>query len=221
MPCVVRSPSHGPCRPRECKKRQETGKKLLAAPVADALACFATTTRWNGSGPLGWSHPSSRRRKNTLTSLAADMSHWPAADQGDLSSDDKGPSASFRRRGPRRPPPKPPPRFDCAGKARARTRPLDAVERDFQRVARCPTWKCSTFERRLCRRNDPGGRFRQGGEAPLRVERTGSTPRARTSGAALQLDPSRRSRSVFADGLLERNRRLVVNARPGGYRGRA
>src|SRR5437016_10749825 len=39
----------------------------------------------------------------------------------------------------------------------------------------------------------PGGRFRKGGEAPLRVERTGSTPRVRPSGAALQLDPSHRS----------------------------
>src|SRR5882724_11072190 len=35
----------------------------------------------------------------------------------------------------------------------------------------------------------PGGRLRQGGEAPLRLERTGSTPRARTSGTASQLDP--------------------------------
>src|SRR5438046_1580034 len=40
---------------------------------------------------------------------------------------------------------------------------------------------------------NPGGRFRKGGEAPLRVERTGSTPRVRPSGAALQLDPSHRS----------------------------
>src|SRR6266700_2046964 len=39
----------------------------------------------------------------------------------------------------------------------------------------------------------PGGRFRKGGEAPLRVERTGSTPRVGPSGAALQLDPSHRS----------------------------
>src|SRR5437867_5370761 len=39
----------------------------------------------------------------------------------------------------------------------------------------------------------PGGRFRKGGAAPLRVERTGSTPRVRPSGAALQLDPSPRS----------------------------
>src|SRR5213594_450765 len=35
----------------------------------------------------------------------------------------------------------------------------------------------------------PGGRFRKGGEAPLRVERTGSTPRVRPSGAASPLDP--------------------------------
>src|SRR6266571_2185347 len=34
---------------------------------------------------------------------------------------------------------------------------------------------------------NPGGRFRKGGEAPLRVERTGSTPRVRPSGAALLL----------------------------------
>src|SRR6266568_3041548 len=39
----------------------------------------------------------------------------------------------------------------------------------------------------------PGGRFRKGGEAPLRVERTGSTPRVRPSGATLQRDPSHRS----------------------------
>src|SRR5213593_3377986 len=38
-----------------------------------------------------------------------------------------------------------------------------------------------------------GGRFRKGGEAPLRVERTGRTPRVRPSGAALQLGPSHRS----------------------------
>src|SRR5438093_8207373 len=38
----------------------------------------------------------------------------------------------------------------------------------------------------------PGGRFRKGGEAPLRVERTGSTPRVRPSGAASQLDPFER-----------------------------
>src|SRR6266498_3645297 len=40
---------------------------------------------------------------------------------------------------------------------------------------------------------NPGGEVRKGGEAPLRVERTGSTPRVRPSGAALQLDPSHRS----------------------------
>src|SRR5262249_30141919 len=37
----------------------------------------------------------------------------------------------------------------------------------------------------------PGGRFRKGGEAPLRVA---STPRVRLSGAALQLGASHRSR---------------------------
>src|SRR5213594_565159 len=42
-----------------------------------------------------------------------------------------------------------------------------------------------------------GGRVRKGGEAPLRVERTGSTPRVRPSVAASQLDPSHRSRLVF------------------------
>src|SRR5437667_8688499 len=47
----------------------------------------------------------------------------------------------------------------------------------------------------------PGGRFRKGGEAPLRVERTGSTPRVRPSGAALQLDPSPRSSDAGADGI--------------------
>ena len=40
----------------------------------------------------------------------------------------------------------------------------------------------------------PGGRFRKGGEAPLRVK---STPRVRPSGAALQLDPSHRSRQAL------------------------
>src|SRR5436309_1894333 len=40
---------------------------------------------------------------------------------------------------------------------------------------------------------NPGGRFRKGGEAPLRVERAESTPRVRPSGAALQLAPSHRS----------------------------
>src|SRR5213594_945162 len=40
----------------------------------------------------------------------------------------------------------------------------------------------------------PGGRVRKGGEAPLRVERTESTPRVRPSGAALQMDPSHRSK---------------------------
>src|SRR5881296_49169 len=48
---------------------------------------------------------------------------------------------------------------------------------------------------------NPGGRFRKGGEAPLRVERTGSTPRVRPSGAALQLGPSHRSDPVFSDRL--------------------
>src|SRR5207247_3287176 len=47
----------------------------------------------------------------------------------------------------------------------------------------------------------PGGRLRKGGEAPLRVERTESTPRVRPSGAASQLDPSHRSsRSVSPTG---------------------
>src|SRR6266478_2950918 len=50
----------------------------------------------------------------------------------------------------------------------------------------------------------PGGRVRKGGEAPLRVERTGSTPRVRPSGAALQLDPSHRSSQGFSDRLLAR-----------------
>src|SRR5437867_9295458 len=45
----------------------------------------------------------------------------------------------------------------------------------------------------------PGGRFRKGGEAPLRVERTGSTPRVRPSGAASQLDPSHHSSEAFSD----------------------
>src|SRR5207247_5888988 len=45
---------------------------------------------------------------------------------------------------------------------------------------------------------NPGGRVRQGGEAPLRVERTRSTPRVRPSGAALQLDPSHRSDQGFS-----------------------
>src|SRR2546426_3788089 len=49
---------------------------------------------------------------------------------------------------------------------------------------------------------NPGGEVRKGGEAPLRVERTGSTPRVRPSGAALQLDPSHRSSQGFSDRLL-------------------
>src|SRR6266540_584658 len=51
---------------------------------------------------------------------------------------------------------------------------------------------------------NPGGRFRKGGEAPRRVERTESTPRVQPSGAALQLDPSHRSGSGFSDRLLSR-----------------
>src|SRR6266545_6439022 len=68
-------------------------------------------------------------------------------------SDEKGPSASFHRRGPRRPPPKPPPGIGCAGEARARTGPFNAGPCESSFVARLPTWKCSAFERRLCRRN--------------------------------------------------------------------
>src|SRR5437773_11181990 len=49
---------------------------------------------------------------------------------------------------------------------------------------------------------NPGGRFRKGGEAPLRAERTESTPRVRPSGAALQLDPSHRSSQGLSDGLV-------------------
>src|SRR6266542_1800597 len=45
----------------------------------------------------------------------------------------------------------------------------------------------------------PGGRFRKGGEAPLRVERTESMPRVRPSGAALPLDPSHSSSPTFSD----------------------
>src|SRR5713101_3290486 len=37
-------------------------------------------------------------------------------------------------------------------------------------------------------------------DGPLRVERTGSTPRVRPSGAALQLDPSPRSSDAGAEG---------------------
>src|SRR5437867_7544613 len=39
----------------------------------------------------------------------------------------------------------------------------------------------------------PGARFPEGGEAPLRVERTGSTPRVQPSGAASKLTSSHRS----------------------------
>src|SRR2546425_6454065 len=56
----------------------------------------------------------------------------------------------------------------------------------------------------------PGG-SRKGGEAPLRVERTESTPRVRPSGAALQLDPSHRSSSTFSARLLGAH---VLGARP-------
>src|SRR5882724_12721515 len=44
---------------------------------------------------------------------------------------------------------------------------------------------------------NPRGEVRKGGEAPLPAERAGSTPRVRPSGAALQLDPSHRSRQGF------------------------
>src|SRR6266542_2442170 len=62
---------------------------------------------------------------------------------------EEGPSASFHRRGPRRPPPKPPPGIGCAGEARARTGPFNAVPCESSCVARLPTWICSTFGRRL------------------------------------------------------------------------
>src|SRR5947199_583185 len=47
----------------------------------------------------------------------------------------------------------------------------------------------------------PGGRFRKGGEAPRRVQRTGSTPRVRPSGAArlLQGRPALSGRAGDAD----------------------
>src|SRR5207247_1182675 len=72
----------------------------------------------------------------------------------------------FYRRGPRRPPPKPPPGIGCAGEARARTGTLNAVLCDFRSVGHSWTWKCSTFERRLCRRNDSWGEGSEGGRSP-------------------------------------------------------
>src|SRR5438093_1560124 len=81
-------------------------------------------------------------------------------------SDDKGPSAAFYRRGPRRPPPKPPPGIGCAGEARARSGTFNAVLCDFRSVGHSWTWKCSTFERRLCRRNDFWGEVSEGGRSP-------------------------------------------------------
>src|SRR5207247_935937 len=72
----------------------------------------------------------------------------------------------FYRRGPRRPPPKPPPGIGCAGEARARSGTLNAVLCDFRSVGHSWTWKCSTFERRLCRRNDFWGEGSEGGRSP-------------------------------------------------------
>src|SRR5437879_7366520 len=61
---------------------------------------------------------------------------------------------------------------------------------------------------------NPGGRFRKGGEAPLRVERTESTPRVRLSGAALQLDPSHRSSQSVSPTGYERDTGHPRAARP-------
>src|SRR6266446_1936344 len=60
--------------------------------------------------------------------------------------EDKGPSAAFHRRGPRRPPPKPPPGIGCAGEARARSGTFNAGPCKSSFVARLPMWKCSAFE---------------------------------------------------------------------------
>src|SRR6266436_5631564 len=81
-------------------------------------------------------------------------------------SDDKGPSAAFHRKGPRRPPPKPPPGIGCAGEARARTGTFNAGPCEFSSAARRPTWRRSAFERRLCRRNDAWGEVSEGGRSP-------------------------------------------------------
>src|SRR5213593_1620205 len=107
--------------------------------------------------------PTRRRRWPTTASPSPSSSGpWAGASQ----SDDKGPSAAFHRRGPRRPPPKPPPGIGCAGRARARSGPPNAVPRDLRSDARPPTWECSTFERRLCRRNESWGEVSEGGRSP-------------------------------------------------------
>src|SRR5439155_21854331 len=62
-----------------------------------------------------------------------------------------------------------------------------------------------------------GGRSRKGGEAPLRVERTESTPRVRPSGAALQLDPSHRSSWSVSPLARSRSRVLARRLRLQGF----
>src|SRR6266542_1947724 len=81
----------------------------------------------------------------------------------------------------------------CAGEARARTGTPIARRCDLQPVTSLPRESVPLSSAGFAGATNPGGRFRKGGEAPLRGERTGSTPRVRPSGAALQLDPSHRS----------------------------
>src|SRR5713101_3638067 len=54
----------------------------------------------------------------------------------------------------------------CAGEARARTETFNAKPCESSSVARLPSWKCSTSERRLCRRNDSWGEVSEGGRSP-------------------------------------------------------
>src|SRR6266508_3973174 len=89
--------------------------------------------------------------------------------------------------------------FRGAGEARARSG--TAKRRRKARAAlshmSSPTrQECSTFERRLCRRNESWGEVSEGGRSPPprnlapspHAQRTESTPRVRPSGAALHLD---------------------------------
>src|SRR5438093_5736576 len=115
----------------------------------------------------------------------------------------RAPSAAFPRRGPRRPPPKPPPGIGCAGKARARTGTFNTGPCESHPLVASQRGSVPLSSAGLGGATIPGGRFRKGGEASLRVERTGSTPRVRPSGAALQLDPSHRSSQGFSDSPLE------------------
>src|SRR5438876_102944 len=59
-----------------------------------------------------------------------------------------------------------PQEFGCAGEARAGTGTFDGGPCESPSVARLSTCKCSTFERRLCRRNETWGEVSEGGRSP-------------------------------------------------------